>query len=85
MTSLEDEWLQKGTIHTNKNVDSYHSCKNSDTVEYLHDKLKPSMRSQWVIPNNGVTFILLHIEVALTHSVTRHDFRWAYNEENTLI
>lgn len=38
MTSLEDEWLQKGTIHTNKNVDSYHSCKISDTVEYLHDK-----------------------------------------------
>lgn len=40
MTSLEDERLQKGTIHTNKIVDYYHSCKNSDTAEYLCDKVE---------------------------------------------
>lgn len=43
MTSLEDERLQKGTIHTNKTVDSYHSCKNSDTVEYLRDKVETNL------------------------------------------
>lgn len=43
MTSLEDERLQKGTIHTNQNVDYYHSCKNSDTVEYLRDKVETNL------------------------------------------
>lgn len=62
MTSLEDERLKKR--HTNKN--HYRSCKKNNTVtlwNILRDTKKPH-----------VTFILLYIEVALTHSVTRHDF-----------
>lgn len=63
-------------------MDHYYSCENTDIVEYPCDE--PTTWSRRVIPNNSVTLILLYIEVALTHSVTRHDFMWAYREEVTL-
>lgn len=80
MTSSEDEGLKKKAPSTQiKTWIIIIPVKNSDSVEYPRDT-----RSRWVIPNDGVTFILLYIEVALTHSVTRLDFMWAYREEMTL-